>query len=92
MMTIEPTDSWLGRCVASLEDQEMADLILEISGFRRNGLYRGTKLRNLATDLAETVEHTDDQWFEYMRVVEDAVLFEAGRRFFNSYTTIGQSE
>lgn len=61
---------------------ELAGLFKEIADFRRTGILKGEALRNLAREFSDNVSHTD--YGQNMRLVEDEVLFEMSRRYYNS--------
>ncbi len=81
MSTINQVDNWLGKKMESMEDIELCRLFEEIDSFRRTGLLQEKGLRALEKEFSENVSHTS--YGECMRLVEDEVLFEMSRRFFN---------
>lgn len=82
MKKIEQIDTWLGHRMKNLNEMELAELFKEIVAFRRTGILQGDKLRSLARDFSDNVTHTD--YGQNMRLIEDEVLFEMGRRYYNS--------
>ena len=82
MARIEQRDNWLGQRMATATDQELRELFEEIHHFRRTGILVGGKLRALEKEFSDNVSHTP--LGDCMRLVEDKVLFEMGRRFHNA--------
>ena len=73
---IKQMNNWLGNRVEAFSDEDL----LEISDFRRTGLLTGpSKLRKFEREFSDHVQNHDG----YLRTVEDAVLFEMARRFYN---------
>lgn len=81
MKKIEQRDNWLGHRMENASDEELKELFSEITHFRRTGLLVGGKLRDLERQFSDNVSHT--RGGECMRLVEDEVLFEMSRRFYN---------
>lgn len=84
MKEIEQINTWLGQRMKNMSEAELAELFKEISGFRRTGVLKGEQLRNLAKEFSDNVAHTD--YGQNMRLVEDEVLFEMSRRYYNSFS------
>ena len=82
MKEIEQINTWLGQRMKNMSEAELAELFKEISDFRRTGVLKGEQLRNLAKEFSDNVTHTD--YGQNMRLVEDEVLFEMSRRYYNS--------
>ena len=82
MEYINQKDTWLGHRLEDMGEAELCNLFLEITCFRRTGVLTGKKkLRDLEREFSENVSHT--RTGECMRLVEDEILFEMGRRFYN---------
>lgn len=80
-MVIEQRENWLGNRLKALTQSELLELIEEITSFRRTGLLKGGKMRTLEKQFSENVSHTSIG--DCMRLIEDEILFEAARRFYN---------
>ena len=76
---IKQVGTWLGRRVESLSAAELCALFKEIAEFRRTGILTGNRLRNLSREFSENVTHSTMD----MRIVEDEILFEISRRYYN---------
>lgn len=77
---INQVDNWLGNRVAAFSDEELREMFLEISDFRHTGLLISpSALRNFEREFSDHIQNHDG----YLRTVEDAVLFETARRFYN---------
>ena len=76
---IKQVDTWLGRRVESLSAAELCVLFEKIAEFRRTGILTGNRLRNLSREFSENVTHSAMD----MRTVEDEILFEISRRYYN---------
>ena len=83
MEEIYQIDTWLGKCMQNINTEQLLILFQEITNFRRTGILQGDNLRNLAKSFSDNVTHTD--YGQNMRLVEDEVLFEMSRRFYNSH-------
>ena len=74
-------DNWFGQKIGELSDDELRQLFLEIHSFRRTGVLTSpSKLRELERDFSNTIQNHDG----HLRIVEDEVLFEMSRRFYNN--------
>lgn len=82
MNQIKQTNTWLGQHMQDMGDATLATLFKEIAEFRKSGILNGDQLRNLAKEFSDNVAHT--AYGENMRLIEDAVLFEMSRRYYNS--------
>ena len=80
---IQQKDNWLGHRVSAYEPAELMALFEEIYNFRHTGILVGGRLRDLEKEFSENVSHTLSG--ECMRLVEDEVLFEMSRRFYNEH-------
>ena len=80
-MIIEQRENWLGNRLKDLTQSELLELIEEIANFRRTGLLKEKKMRTLEKQFSENVSHTPIG--DCMRLIEDEILFEAARRFYN---------
>ena len=80
-MIIEQRENWLGNRLKDLTQSELLELIEEIASFRRTGLLKEKKMRTLEKQFSENVSHTPIG--DCMRLIEDEILFEAARRFYN---------
>lgn len=77
---INQQNNWLGKKVESFSDDELRAMFVEIAEFRRTGLLLSpSKLRSLERDFSNFIQNHDG----HLRLVEDEVLFEMSRRFFN---------
>ena len=77
---IKQMNNWLGNRVEAFSDEDLREMFLEISDFRRTGLLTGpSKLRKFEREFSDHVQNHNG----YLRTVEDAVLFEMARRFYN---------
>ena len=83
MEEIHQIDTWLGKCMQNINTEQLLILFQEITNFRRTGILQGENLRNLAKNFSDNVTHID--YGRNMRLVEDEVLFEMSRRFYNSH-------
>lgn len=81
-MSIEQKDNWLGHKMDSMPKDDIIALFEEITEFRKTGVLVGGKLRALEKDFSDHVSKTP--YGECMRLVEEAVLYEMSRRFYNS--------
>lgn len=80
-MKIKQNNNWLGYRMASLKESEIDNLFREITDFRRTGILVGGFLRQLDKEFSDNVSHTS--YGDCMRLVEDAVLYEMARRYYN---------
>ncbi len=80
-MKIKQKDNWLGHKMENISEDDLLVLFTEIESFRRTGILKGEKLRNLEREFSENVSHT--RIGECMRLIEDEILFEISRRFYN---------
>lgn len=70
---------WLKDKMKSMTENELCDLYSEIADYRKKGyLVEGTKLKLLENEFANNYGAVDG---DNMRLVEDAILFEIGRRY-----------
>ena len=76
---IKQVDTWLVRRVESLSAAKLGALFEEIAEFRRTWILTGNRLRNLSREFSENVTHSAMD----MRIVEDEILFEISRRYYN---------
>lgn len=81
MKKIEQRDNWLGQQMEKKTDEELRELFSEISSFRRTGLLVGGCLRAFELEFSQNVSHTAPG--DCMRLVEDEILFEMSRRYYN---------
>ena len=79
---IKQKDNWLGNRLKNMSEIELCELFKEIAGFREIGVLEGEKLRKFERDFSDNVSHT--RIGECMRLVEDEILFEISRRYYNS--------
>lgn len=83
MDTINPINNWLGQRMSSLSDEELRMLFADIASFRRTGLLCGdSAMRTLDREFAAEINNDDS----HIRIIEDELLYEMGRRFYNSGT------
>lgn len=80
-MEIKNKEHWFGCRLGTMSQDELLKLFEEIAEYRRTGILDGQRLRTLERDFSKNVSHTPGA--ECMRLMEDAVLFEAARRFYN---------
>lgn len=78
---IEVRNNWISKIIAAKDDTVLLSVFEEITDFRNTGLLNGNLLREIESEIAETT-HTNGG--EMMRYVEDAVLYEISRRYYNS--------
>lgn len=78
---INQTDTWLGQHMQKIDDGSLATLFKEIVEFRRTGILKSEQLRNLAREFSDNITHTD--YGQNMRLIENEVLFEMSRRYYN---------
>lgn len=83
MKTINQANNWLGNRMAGMSDVELSEMFSEIADFRKTGILKGDKLRDLAKEFSDNVSR--DEYSLNMRLVEDEVLFEMRRRFYNAH-------
>lgn len=82
MKEIRQIDTWLGCRMKDMSEADLSSVFKEIAEFRRTGILKGDRLRNLAREFSDSVTHTD--YGQNMRLIEDEVLFEMSRRYYNS--------
>ena len=76
---IDPRKNKLSSVIASLTDEELSAVFEEITDFKDSGiLTKNSNLSRIARELHETFNVPYD-----LRMVEDDVLYEAARRFYN---------
>ena len=76
---IDFVKNWLGTRMSQLSNEELCSIYEEIHSLRKTGLLSGdARLRELDTEFRR--EHDCDS---NLRLIEDAVLYEIGRRFYN---------
>jgi len=80
---IQQKDNWLSDRVAALEPAALKELFEEIHDFRETGILEKGKLRALEREFSENVSHTRSG--ECIHLVEDAVLYEMSRRYYNEH-------
>lgn len=81
-MHIEQKENWIGKTIESLPNEELASIIKEIADCRGTGCLKTERLADIEKKFSKEVAHTRPG--ENMRLIEDAVLFEAARRFYNN--------
>ena len=75
--------TWFGQNIGTLTDDDLRQLFLEINSFRRAGVLASpAKLRDLERQFSNTIHNHGN-----LRIVEDEVLFEMARRFYNQGCT-----
>lgn len=79
---IDARNNWLARLLSEKSDQDLRVLFAEINEYRETGLLKGTALRELEEYISK--EYTKTRGGEMLRTVEDAVLFEMARRYYNT--------
>ncbi len=87
-MFIAQKNNWLGRKMESLNTSELSAIFEEVAKYRKTGILKSGKLRKLEADFSDNVSHTP--YGECMRLVEDAVLFEMSRRFYNENEKVSE--
>lgn len=80
-MIIKQKNNWLGNKLDAMPQNQLMVLFKEIAEFRQTGMLSGNELRNLEKEFSDNVSHTT--YSECMRLIEDEVLFEISRRFYN---------
>lgn len=84
MNFIKSNNSWLGNRLANLREHELCSLFFEIADFHNTGvLIQNSQMRELARDFSSNVTHTNPS--ENMRLVEEAILYEMSRRYYNYF-------
>ena len=81
---LQQKDYWLGHRIAAYEPTELMALFEEIYDFRRTGILKGGKLRALEMEFSANVSNTKGG--DCLRLVEDEVLFEMSRRYYNEHS------
>lgn len=69
---------WLSDMAKTMSDQQIATMYEEISEFRRTGILHGSMLRDFARRIQSEIKSSSPE----LRMAEDAVLFEMGRRLY----------
>ena len=77
-MIIKQKNNWLGAKMSAIPQMILFE---EIAEFRRTGILSGGELRDLEKEFSDNVSHTP--YSECMRLIEDEVLFEISRRYYN---------
>ena len=80
---LQAMNHWLGRHIEAFEPAELMCLFEEIYDFRQKGILKGERLRDLEKEFSDKVSHTPGG--DCMRLVEEMVLFEMARRFYNEH-------
>ena len=76
---IDPRKNKLSSVIVSLTDEELSAVFEELSDFKDCGiLAENSKLSRIASELHESFNVPYD-----IRMVEDNILYEAARRFYN---------
>ncbi len=72
--------NWLGQRMVSIDDDTIRKLFIDIANFRRTGiLSKDSYLHTLDKEFSAEIHNKDN----HLRIIEDEVLFEMGRRFYN---------
>lgn len=72
--------NWLGQRMVAIDDDTIRKLFIDIANFRRTGiLSKDSYLHNLDKEFSAEIHNKDN----HLRIIEDEVLFEMGRRFYN---------
>ena len=82
MKPIEQRKNWIGQKLADMSEDMLSSLFVEITNFRNTGILKGGNLRNLEKEFSDNVSHTP--YGDCMRLIEDEVLYEMSRRYYNS--------
>lgn len=78
---IEPRHNIISNTISSLSDEELCIVFEEITDFKNSGiLAKHSNLARIARELHEKFKVPYD-----IRMIEDDVLYEAARRFYNSF-------
>lgn len=73
--------NWFAARVSELSDDDLCAVYEEVHDFRKTGILDGdAALRKLDREFREQFDSNSS-----LRLVEDAVLFEIGRRFYNAH-------
>ena len=80
-MIIKQKNNGLGAKMSAIPQNQLMILFEEIAEFRRTGILSGGELRDLEKEFSDNVSHTP--YSECMRLIEDEVLFEMSRRYYN---------
>lgn len=79
--TIKPRHNIISNTISSLSDEELCIVFEEITDFKNSGiLAEHSNLAKIAVELHEKFKVPYD-----IRMVEDDILYEATRRFYNSF-------
>lgn len=83
-MIISSRNNAIASIISLIPDSELCGMIEEISEFRRTGALSDStnKLRDVCLQVADACSSS---YSDMMRATEDAVLFEAARRYHNQF-------
>lgn len=78
---IDIENNWLAKTIGQKNDHDLANLYTDIVGFRKTGLLPPhSTLRELTNELEKKMSIPSTT---FMRQVEDAILYEMARRYYN---------
>ena len=81
-MYIEIGGDWLAKAIGEKDDEYLFQMYREIAEFHESGvLCKGSELRKLSDDLRRQKEIPEN----FLRMTEDAVLYEMARRYYNQH-------
>ena len=78
---ITPHNNWTGMTTAAFAEEELLTMFAEIAEYRRTGILADeTLLRRYETRYRD---ETGDEGVLALRLLEDTILFEISRRYYN---------
>ena len=81
-MYIEIGGDWLSKVIGEKDDEHLFQMYREITEFHESGvLCNGSELRKLSDDLRRQMKIPEN----FLRMTEDAVLYEMARRYYNQH-------
>ncbi len=79
---LDVRSNWISQKIGNLSDKDLSDAFEEIYHFRDTGILEGHCLRRLEEEVAQV---TKTRGGDMLRHVENDVLFEMARRYYNNY-------
>ena len=80
---LDVRNNWISQKIGGLSDKDLSDVFEEIYYFRDTGILEGHCLRGLEEEIAKV---TKTRGGDMLRHVEDDVLFEMARRYYNGFS------
>lgn len=81
-MYIEIGGDWMSKVIGEKDDEYLFQMYREITEFHESGvLCKGSELRKLSDDLRRRKKIPEN----FLRMTEDAVLYEMARRYYNQH-------